>query len=181
MRTLATVFFVTFMGTACEEGEGGESVVSTPDDTATPCNEANEDCAPGTCSGEGADMLPGSQCLACHSQGNLSDDKDWEVDEAGESGEGGIFTVGGTVFEDILGSGGAPGVTIRITDATGSQVEMVSSSSGNFYTDSTLTAPLSAELERDGSIISMVSTASTGDCSSCHRCDGPAGGKLYAP
>ena len=136
------------------------------DDPNTACNEANEGCGPGDCGGEGATMLPGADCLACH-------------DTAGE--EGGLFTAAGTVFTDADGTDGLADVIVRITDADGNVVELTSNSVGNFYTRDDLVFPIDAEVEIDGEVHAMATAVDTGACSDCHACEGAAGGKLYAP
>lgn len=155
------------------EGEDEhEGTNGTPDQNATSCNEANEACSPGTCWGEGAQMLPGSNCLSCHSRGS----------GAGEADQpGSWFTAGGTVFEDADGTMPAAGVTIRITDAAGTVVEMQSNAAGNFFTTTPLVTPLSAEVERGGKVQRMPLDVETGACASCHACNGAAKAKIYAP
>ncbi len=149
-----------------DDGGGGTS----PDDSATACNEANEDCGPGTCGGEGSQMLPGSDCVACHSAGNFEEDEDI------------FFGIAGTIFEDLDGSAPASGVTVRVTDADGVVYELSSNGAGNFYsTETSLAYPIRAEVERDGAVRQMGTQPSTASCNSCHACSGQAGGKLYAP
>lgn len=133
------------------------------------CNDDNEECAPGVsgCGGEGANMLPGADCLECHSR-----DGDREAP---------IWTAGGTLFTDEYGAEFKSGATVKITDSTGQTVTLTSSSKGNFYTSKALTPPLSAEVTTDAGTLSMDQTVDTGACNSCHKCDGEAGGKMYAP
>lgn len=176
---MRTPLFALFLLTGCpssdkdstptddtsETGETGDTV-----DTSVECQGDNEECAPGVsgCGGEGQNMLPGSDCLACHSQGS------------GER-EAPPWEVGGTVFADAAGTAGVQNATVRITDATGETVELRTGSSGNFYSGGNLTPPYTVEVEYDGRVVSMGTPAETGACNSCHKCDGEAGGKLYAP
>ncbi len=146
---------------------GSEQGTTGTGSTSATCNTANEDCAPGTCGGEGGTMLPGADCLACH--------------KVGGANEAPPFGIGGTVFTDIFGTSGASGVTVRVTDATGKVVELTSNSVGNFYTTQTVTPPLTAEVEVGGNVRAMATQPDTGACNSCHKCDGAAGGKLYQP
>ncbi len=155
---------------ACGDGEGGGG---TPDDPATVCNERNEDCAPGLCGGEGPRMLPGSSCVSCHREGSGAGEAGSEANQ--------WFTAAGTLFEGNLGQRPVAGAIVRITDAEGTTVEMTSNDVGNFFTKQPLVFPIRAEVERDGRTIGMMQAVSTGDCTSCHRCGGMAGGKLYAP
>ena len=155
-----------------DDSSGGNTDDSSSTDDSTPpptCNDENEECAPGVsgCGGEGANMLPGADCLQCHVRGG--------------DREAPIWSAGGTVFTDAYGSDYAGDVTVKITDSTGQVVTLTSSSKGNFYTSKTLTPPLSAELETSSGTVSMDRTVDTGACNSCHKCDGEAGGKMYAP
>lgn len=155
----------------------------TKDDPATACNEENEACGPDElCDGEGGEMLPGSDCLACHSAGNLPDDKA-AAPKASSDGEDEeeLFTAAGTVFADLDGTAPLSGAIVRITDADGAVVELTTNDVGNFYTSTPLTAPLSAEIEVDGEIVEMDTTPDEGACNSCHSCEGAAGGKLTGP
>jgi hypothetical protein len=112
-------------------------------------------------------MLPGSDCLACHAPGGARGAPTW--------------TAGGTAFERKDGAAPLAGATVRITDAQGSVVEMTTNRVGNFYTRSALVPPLQAEIEVNGVIRAMQGSVDTGACSSCHSCDGAAGGKLRGP
>jgi hypothetical protein len=135
---------------ACGDGTGN--------DTSTTCNEANEDCTSGSCSGSGGQMLPGSDCTECHG-----------------------FTAAGTIFADLDGTEPLASATIRVTDSLAVTVEMTSNSAGNFYTNDALEPPLTGEVEVGGTTVAMVSTPSVGGCNSCHSCTGTAGGKLIGP
>jgi hypothetical protein len=137
----------------------------TTDTTPPPeCNTDNEDCSPGTCGGEGSKMLPGSDCLACHKPGG---------------GEAPTWGVAGTIFTDVYGTDGLNNATITVTDANGKDVVLTSNSVGNFYTNEKVTPPLNAMVDVGGESRAMSSSVDTGACSSCHKCDGSAGGKLY--
>lgn len=164
---------------ACDTGKddtnNGDD--SGGDDTAAgECNTDNEECGPGVsgCGGEGSDMLPGADCLSCHT--GEEDDRRARMPE-----EGPLFTAAGTVFSDLDGVDYADDVTVRITDSTGELVELTSSTKGNFHTSRTLVPPLSAEIETDAGVKTMGREVETGACNTCHSCDGEAGGKLYAP
>lgn len=157
-------------------GETGTDSADTADsgetgETGNPpeCNTDNEECAPGVsgCGGEGANMLPGSDCIACHSQGGDREAPNW--------------TIGGTVFTDQYGSAPGAGVRVTITDATGQSVTLNSSSVGNFYTSQRLTPPFTASVETNEGTLTMGAAVDTGACNSCHSCDGEAEGKLFAP
>lgn len=150
----------------------------TGDDTATTCDETNEACGPGTCDGEGANMLPGADCLACHTPGNFPDDK---AARAKEEDEARFWTAAGTVFADPDGTEPLVGATVRVTDADGNVVEMTSNAAGNFYTADPLAFPIVAEVEKDGDIVEMQGEQETGACNGCHACTGAVGTKLVGP
>ena len=165
-----TILFAFLLAGCPVTDDSGKTTDTSTGDTdsgsSDACNTDNEDCTDGTCRGEGGEMLPGSDCLVCHKSGG---------------GEAPPWSVGGTIFADIDGTAGAKNVTIRVTDSTGKTVELNSNNVGNFYGNDKLTPPLTAEVEVGGNVTSMASSVSTGACSSCHTCDGSAGGKLYAP
>ena len=110
-------------------------------------------------------MLPGSDCLVCHT--------------AGGDREAGVFTLGGTVFTDLDGSALAEGVVVRVTDANGKVVEMTSNGAGNFFSSESMVPPMKAEVEVDGRVERMATEISYGGCASCHICD--EDGKVPAP
>ena len=110
-------------------------------------------------------MLPGSDCLACHSPGG-----DDEADR---------FSVGGTVFSDLDGGSLSQGVIVRVTDANGEVVEMTTNSAGNFYSSRDLEPPMTAEVEVGGRVERMATEISYGGCASCHNCEDE--GKVPAP
>lgn len=139
------------------------------------CQDGNEDCGPGTCDGDdGDEMLPGSPCIACHSPGNLDDDRAPARDEDEH------FTVAGTVFVSANGGAGVSGVTVEVSDADGEVIQMTTNEAGNFWSDRQVTPPLLAELVVDGERTAMRGDFDSGDCNDCHACDGEAGEKIYA-
>ena len=158
--------FTLLLMLGCATGDTGN-------DSSTTCDETNEACAPGTCGGEGGEMLPGSDCLACH---DGSGGGGGEADEDAPK-----FTAAGTAFADMDGTGPLSGATVRITDAGGTVVTLTTNSVGNFYTNEALTFPIDAEVEANGSTSTMASSVDVGGCNSCHACAGEAGGKLTGP
>lgn len=158
--------FTLFLMLGCATGDTGN-------DSSTTCDETNEACAPGTCGGEGGEMLPGADCLACHDgSGGGGGEEDEEAPK---------FTAAGTAFADMDGTGPLSGATVRITDAGGTVVTLTTNSVGNFYTNEALTFPIDAEVEANGSTSTMASSVDVGGCNSCHACAGEAGGKLTGP
>jgi hypothetical protein len=135
------------------------------------CNTENEDCGPGDCNGpEGADMLPGANCVACHSPGGDP-----------ELGSSRWWTAAGTIFAGPLGTVPLGGAIVRITGDDGDTIELHSNSEGNFYTALPIALPFHVEVESDGESIEMVAAQSEGGCNSCHRCEGEALAKLHGP
>lgn len=173
MRTaLLALFVLTGCPSSDKDSNPPDDTSETGEtgDTSVECVNTNEECGPDVsgCGGEGQNMLPGADCLACHSEGS------------GER-EAAPWSVGGTVFADLAGTAGVKDAIVRVTDATGHTVELRSGTSGNFYSAGALTAPFTVEVEYDGQVKAMGGEAPTGACNSCHKCDGEAGGKLYAP
>lgn len=146
---------------------GGSDTTDTSETGNPVCNTDNEDCGLGqNCGGEGINMLPGSDCIACH------DGSDREAPE---------WTAAGTVFDDLYGSNTVSGATVRITDANATVTELVTSAQGNFRTTTAIVAPYEAEIEVDGVVVAMSAHQDDGSCNSCHACEGSAGGKLHTP
>lgn len=136
------------------------------------CNDANEDCTPNTCGGEGDNMLPGSDCLTCHTSRSMA---------APPPESAPPWTLGGTLFDDALGTAGVSGATVTVTDSNGQTATMTTSRVGNFYWSRSLTPPFTASVTTSSGTREMKESFDTGACNSCHKCDGEAGGKLYAP
>lgn len=132
------------------------------------CNEDNEDCDVnvGGCGGEGIDMLPGANCLNCHTRGG--------------DREAPTFTAAGTVFVDKWGTKGASGVTVRITDKNGNVYEEKTGRAGSFVMNDNIVFPAKAEVESSAGTMKMGEDLKTGACNSCHSCTGSKGEKLYA-
>ena len=151
--------------------DSGDTSTTDTVDTSLVCNTANEACAPNVagCGGEGVNMLPGADCLACHGEGA----------PAGRE-RAPTFTAGGTLFADWAGTAPAANATVRITDAAGRTVTLTTSRVGNFETNARLTPPLTAEVETAAGVRRMDQEVNTGACNSCHACDGDAGEKMYA-
>jgi hypothetical protein len=164
----ASVFVAIALGfVACDVDEEGRG---TPDIVSTQCNESNEACGVLNCSGEDEEMLPGSNCLVCHAQG-----------VPGEASEEKVLTAAGTIFVDADGSAPVAGVVVRLVEANGEIHETTSNRVGNFLFEQGITFPVTASVIKGGETLTMGSEVMLGACSSCHRCDGAAGGKLFAP
>ena len=117
-------------------------------------------------------MEPGHACITCHTQMN---------------GPG--FNVGGTVYptghepDDCNGSGSG-GAVVTVTDRNGASATFtVSSLSGNFSGNASLTFPITAKVTFQGKTRSMGTAVATGDCNSCHTQSGAssAPGRITLP
>lgn len=130
-------------------------------------------CGPGG-GGEGASgplMNPGENCITCHAANGSAAEK--------------TFSIAGTVFAgpNDAADAGLSGVTITITDGSGTDTVLTSNAAGNFYSKAKLTLPLKkATVTRNGKTTAMSGVPSPG-CASCHTAPpvGGAPGRLYAP
>jgi hypothetical protein len=101
----------------------------------------------------GPTMLPGSNCLSCHSG----------------SGEAPAFTAAGTVYGagNAAADAGLQGAAVTLTGSgNGQVVTLTTNSAGNFFTSQPLTAPISVLVARGGQTATM--SRATGACGSCH-------------
>lgn len=195
------MFVLGGAATSCTEGPGSTptpALTATPEPSSTPnqctpqppldptptpvpvsCNTKNESCAPYTCNAEGAPtMLPGSNCQSCHSPGNLPEDLTG-APTARQSADDLNWSIAGTAFADIVGSSQLSGAVVKVTDSTGKVVSLTTNRAGNFYSNTPMTPPLTAQITADGQTYEMASPVDTGACNSCHTCNGTPGGKLY--
>ncbi len=154
------------------DSAAGDSSTTDTVDTSIVCNTDNEECAPNVagCGGEGVNMLPGAACLGCHGEGAPASGRERAP----------TLSAAGTLFADWAGTAPAANATVRITDSTGRTVTLTTSRVGNFETNGRLTPPLTAEVETSAGVRRMNQEVNTGDCNSCHACEGDAGEKMYA-
>lgn len=160
-----TIALATAVTTACGEGEGGSSEVST------------DKCSSGlqwTGGDEGSSsMHPGRDCISCHAS----------------RGEGPRYAAAGTVFEtfteadDCYGAGGA---TVEIIDANQKVTAMTTDSAGNFYlreSDGDIAFPITARVKVGDKVRVMTTPQSTANCASCHTAAGAnaAPGRIVVP
>ena len=97
----------------------------------------------------------GEACLTCHNGAAATK-----------------FYAGGTVFSAATGGTGKPGVTVEITDAANTKVQVVSALSnapGNFYIKTPLTGSLTVRATACPANRPMKTTGNVGDCNSCHN------------
>lgn len=200
MRHLPFVCLLVMLA-GCDEMPDDGTPTDSPaaTNTAVPqaCSTTNEQCGPNTCAaGQGSPtMLPGANCMSCHSPGNLDDlTASTGGAQARQSQAAGFwsptartplenlfFTVAGTAFTDLEGTGPLSGATITVIDSTGKTVTLTTNAVGNFYTAVAVTPPLTAEISYNGNSRKMAHQVDTGACNSCHVCEGSPGGKLHGP
>lgn len=68
---------------------------------------------------------PGTACMECH----------------GPGGTGPLFTAAGTAYTDALGSAPAAGASIRVRDANGQELQLITATNGNFWTSQVIAFP----------------------------------------
>lgn len=119
---------------------------------------------------EGAPLMnPGQDCILCHADN-----------------EGPDYTAAGTVMEDYDVADncfGVSGITVRITDADGAVLELLTNNAGNFFTREAIATPYNAEVELDGVVSAMATAQEDTDCMSCHLSVGLNGapGRIKVP
>ena len=121
-------------------------------------------------------MNPGRSCIGCHVENN-------------DPGQAPFYTVAGTVMQDLHDGddcAGAPGLTIILTDAAGTEWPMTGNSVGSFWLapDSPVVMPYTARIvDGEGNERVKQVPVSEGDCASCHTQDGANGapGRLLPP
>jgi len=117
--------------------------------------------------GNGPDMAPGYDCLACHS-----------------------FPAAGTIFptaHEVNNCDGtaANGLKVVITGADGKVVTITPSpTSGDFYADTAISFPFTAKVtDASGGVRAMMASQMVGNCNACHTVAGANGapGRIMAP
>jgi len=94
----------------------------------------------------------GQACAGCHDGANAT-----------------LWTASGTLYNAVSGGSAIAGATIVLTDANNQEVRIVTSSNGNFYTQTALAYPVTARASGCPNDVAMVSKAASGDCNSCHN------------
>jgi len=117
-----------------------------PDAADVADEEYDGDCIPEASPTSSPGHNPGAACRMCHPE----------------------MTAAGTLFADPAGSTYVQGATVRLTDATGSEIDIVTTYNGNFYTYGPLSFPVSALASRCPDTAAMSAPASHGDCNQCH-------------
>lgn len=97
-------------------------------------------------------MNTGQACVSCHG-----------------SGQNPKQTAAGTVYSSATGGAAVSGATVTITGSNGTQIKMVTGSSGNFYTGSAISFPATVVVSKCPDLATMPTTITSGDCNSCHN------------
>jgi hypothetical protein len=159
-------------GTGTSDDTSGDGVDAAPDDTS-PGPDASTDPATGNpdagsqvaCddpvqTNQSGEHNPGRPCLKCHDGGG---------------GEAPTFTLGGTLYSDTAGTAPVTGATIRVIDANGEEITMVSARNGNFWTSQQMAFPVQVRASRcpDTQPMSSPVDQAGGDCNQagCHDAD----------
>ena len=103
--------------------------------------------------GEGL-MLPGTECLGCHTSGKAATR---------------AFTLAGTVFATDTCPQPATDAVVRVVDASGVTVDLPVNAAGNFYTDRALAPPWRVSLVLGDAITPMAAPTADGRCNRCHQ------------
>ena len=123
--------------------------------------------------GEGPLMLPGQDCLSCHSG------------SAAKAIDAPVWSVAGTVYaaSDADPNAGVEGALIHITDAAGVKLTLRSNLAGNFYSAEVLAFPLQQVCVERAGASSCMQNVAQGSCNSCHTLpsQNQAPGRITAP
>ena len=120
-------------------------------------------------------MEPGQACISCHAR---------------SGGEAPTFAIAGTLYptghepDNCNGTNGTSGASVVVTGNNGSIITLTPNSAGNFYSSTSSPPPYLAKVVNSaGSERVMSSTASSGDCNSCHTQNGANGapGRITLP
>jgi hypothetical protein len=96
-------------------------------------------------------MNTGQACLSCHASAVSPN-----------------MTVAGTVYTTVSGAAAVSGATVTVTDNNGAVLNLVTGSTGNFYSTSAVAFPASVSVSKCPDTVAMNSPAGSGDCNSCH-------------
>jgi hypothetical protein len=164
-RRLALLALSAFVAGACgsEDAQEAPDVLDeVPEDLADLVDPGDAPDAPGgSCDADrlqwglgGGLMLPGTDCLSCHRVGGSADDS--------------VYSVAGTVFVDATCPEGVERAEVRVFDAGGREITLLTNAVGNFYTDEVLTPPLRTSVVVGGVETVMRTPFTNGSCAACH-------------
>jgi hypothetical protein len=144
--------------TGGDEGVSGDEPAPDPSggggpDAGAPVEIACDDPVASNQSGE---HNAGEPCLSCHGNGDGPD-----------------FALGGTIYTSLAGGAPVVGATIRLTDADGVELTVVSARNGNFWIPDAIAFPIQVQASACPSTMPMVAPSSVGNCnaSGCHDSD----------
>ncbi len=171
-RSAALVFLVALFA-ACDvgiapsqEGDtgGDEGVGDSPAPDPTGGGTGGPDggapveiaCDEPVASSQSGEHNAGEPCLSCHGNGDGPD-----------------FELGGTIYSSLAGGSPVVGATIRLTDADGAELTVVSARNGNFWIQDPIAFPIQVQASACPSTMAMVAPSVVGNCnaSGCHDSD----------
>jgi len=148
-------------------GTGDDDSSVTPDGGGDPGpgpDGGDVACIPGKAPNGDGNHNEGQPCLTCHREGNGPPP----------------FTVAGTLFASKTGGSAVTGATMIVVDGAGTEVELVTASNGNFYTNQAVTFPLTVKASKCPDEKQMTGKPQTGDCNGCHT-QTAAQGRIHLP
>ncbi|MGD0679588.1 MAG: hypothetical protein ABSC94_29720 [Polyangiaceae bacterium] len=117
--------------------------------------------------GTGPTMEPGADCPSCHNR---------------------TFSIAGTVYPtahepDACDGVDVSGASVTITDAKNNKITLTPNTVGNFYSSTSVTFPITAEITYKGLTGQMTTPQMSADCNSCHSVAGANGapGRIVLP
>jgi hypothetical protein len=147
-----------------ERPPGADAGAATDDEVPADDTPPDPDSPPVACDDEvtdigGGEHHPGEPCIECHAR----------------EGEGPRFTLSGTVYDGLASTTPVTGATIRVVDADGVEITLISARNGNFYTAQAVAFPVQVQGSRcpDTRAMATPVTQADGDCNmgGCHDAD----------
>ncbi len=141
---------------------------SAPDAApGAPDAEAAANCAEPVLGVPSGEHNAGQPCQPCH----------------GPGGNAPLWSLGGTLYTSAAGTSPLSGATIRVSDADGQTLDLVTAANGNFWTSAPVAFPITVLATRCPDSVPMIApVASPGDCNSagCHSAGAPSG-RIHLP
>ena len=157
----ASLLFLTWLGAGCASDV---TLLAVPEAVAGCESPTADELNPE------APMLPGRQCMACHTKGGQAERRAW--------------VVAGTVFDNLTAkcnTQGLEGVKVEIADSKRKVLlTLYTNRAGNFFSAEPIdTTGIIARVSKDGKVKEMQGVMTSGDCIVCHRPGGVSGGRIY--
>ncbi len=146
--------------------DGVDADPSAPDaDPAAPDAGSTLTCRDEVANPGNGEHNAGQACIACHAANGGPD-----------------YSVAGTLYSDAAGTAPVAGATITVVDAAGVEVDLVTRTNGNFWTEQNLTFPVRVMASRCPTAVPMIASVSNGDCNvgGCHAAGAPSG-RIHLP